>query len=450
MELTEKITKKKKKISKKNKKSWVKHIDNKDVEEFLDHQRLQERLGGSFSEKKDVELFVIDEAADEKKANKPLSKKERARLPLRCFGNLVNNCKIPDPVGQRTRIKTKEERKCRIRKSIEDAQRKKGIVPLKVLQSGRDRAITIQKKKREPKELVFEKDVWGEGNKEVFGDADTAWLKTETIRHHGGTLKVSVPKDISKKKSVIPAVEPPHPGTSYNPSLKDHQDLLNKVAEKELEKLKEEAHIQRVTTQMFDRVTRQEKQAQWIEEMSQGLVKEEEDENQEPPSGPLSFNPPTNFLNKKTLKQRRKQKEQKALALARKYAKMEKKKKADISKLRFILKEIQDKEKKKEINAQIREKKAELKATKTKRLAAKKFIEADLDFNRKTELKGNLRSIKLAGNILADRFYSLQKRNVLEPTAKVTRFKKAKVKRFTKPSHKTDEISTISHKKKKK
>nr|BAN20528.1 conserved hypothetical protein [Riptortus pedestris] len=448
MELVEKSTKKKKKISKKNKKSWAKHIDNKDVEEFLDQQRLQERLGGPFSEKKDTELFVIDDVGSEKKSQKKLSKKERARLPLKCYGNLVNNCKIPDPVGRRTRVKTKEERKCRIRKSIEEAQRKNGIIPHKVLQSYQDRIFTLRKKKSEPKELIFEKDVWEE-DKGVFGDADTAWLKTETIRHHAGTLKVSVPKDITKKKSVLPAVEPPHPGMSYNPTLKAHQDLLNIVAEKELEKVKEEAHIDRVTTQMFKKVTRQQKEAEWIEEMSQGL-ETVKDENEEPATGPLSYNPPTSFLNKKTLKQRRKQKEQKEAALARKYAKMEKKKKADISKMRFILKDIDDKEKKEELAAQIRKKKEELKVFQTKRLAAKKFVEADLEFNRKSELKGNLRSIKTGGNLLADRFYSLQKRNILAPSSKVTKFKKTKVKRFTKPSHKMEAPPTISRKKKKK
>lgn len=65
--------------------------------------------------------------------------------------------------------------------------------------------------------------------------------------------------------------------------------------------------------------------------MSQGLAKEVDD-TEEVPTGPLSLNPPTSFKNKKTLKQRRKMKEQKAAALARKYAKIEKKKIADIHK----------------------------------------------------------------------------------------------------------------------
>lgn len=36
---------KKKRVSKKNKSSWRKHVDVKDVDEFLEEQRLEERLG---------------------------------------------------------------------------------------------------------------------------------------------------------------------------------------------------------------------------------------------------------------------------------------------------------------------------------------------------------------------------------------------------------------------
>lgn len=36
---------KKKRVSKKNKKSWRKHTDTKDVDSFLDDKRLEERLG---------------------------------------------------------------------------------------------------------------------------------------------------------------------------------------------------------------------------------------------------------------------------------------------------------------------------------------------------------------------------------------------------------------------
>lgn len=39
------IVKKKKRVSKKSKTAWRKHCDIADVEEFLEDQRLEERLG---------------------------------------------------------------------------------------------------------------------------------------------------------------------------------------------------------------------------------------------------------------------------------------------------------------------------------------------------------------------------------------------------------------------
>ena len=49
-----------KKASKKNKKSWRKYTDIEDVEEFLEDQRLEERLGGAFDKRTDSDIFVVD------------------------------------------------------------------------------------------------------------------------------------------------------------------------------------------------------------------------------------------------------------------------------------------------------------------------------------------------------------------------------------------------------
>jgi nucleolar protein 53 len=49
-------------------------------------------------------------------------------------------------------------------------------------------------------------------------------------------------------------------GMSYNPSYRDHQDLLQEVANKELMLIKEEKHLKRVTSRMFSRVTEDERE----------------------------------------------------------------------------------------------------------------------------------------------------------------------------------------------
>lgn len=79
-----------------------------------------------------------------------------------------------------------------------------------------------------------------------------------------GKLKVRNSKSFAKHPSKVltsglPATEAPHPGTSYNPSFKDHQHLLKEIAEKESKLVKEEEHLDRVTSSMFSKVSPAEK-----------------------------------------------------------------------------------------------------------------------------------------------------------------------------------------------
>lgn len=105
-----------KKASKKNKKSWRKNTDVEDVEEFLEDQRLEERLGGAFQTRKDEDIFMVDKGQEEPSliSDEPVAKKTRKQLraekPLKCFHHLETKGKIPDPVGQRTRVKSQQER----------------------------------------------------------------------------------------------------------------------------------------------------------------------------------------------------------------------------------------------------------------------------------------------------------------------------------------------------
>lgn len=176
--------------------------------------------------------------------------------------------------------------------------------------------------------------------------------------------------------------------------------------------------------------------------MTQGLSDTVKDENAEADSGRLSVNPPVKNK-KKTLKQRRKQKEQLELKKALLEAKREKRKVADIYKLRFIQKQLDRMQEKTKLLQEKRKKAAEYKKKEAKRLGAMKFEEADVDFTTGEELSGNLRSLKSKGNLLADRFKSLQKRSILQPTVRQTH-KKAKVKKYVKPGHKEGWETTVA------
>lgn len=61
----------------------------------------------------------------------------------------------------------------------------------------------------------------------------------------------TAPKSIKMKTSVINAIEIPHPGLSYNPRPEDHQELISEVIKKEVEMIKKEEHLKRVTKDVF-------------------------------------------------------------------------------------------------------------------------------------------------------------------------------------------------------
>ena len=63
------------------------------------------------------------------------------------------------------------------------------------------------------------------------------------------------PKTLKQSTSVLPAIEVPHPGTSYNPTLKDHLDLLNIVDEKLVHIRKKKKHLDRTVTNMLPTIS---------------------------------------------------------------------------------------------------------------------------------------------------------------------------------------------------
>ncbi|GJQ69366.1 hypothetical protein Trydic_g6491 [Trypoxylus dichotomus] len=372
---------KKKRISKKNKSSWRKHVDVRDVEEFLEEQRLEERLGEPLSELKNEELFTVDGNFNKNKLTAKEEKRLRLAAPPKCFSMLQPHTKVPDPITKRNHLRTREERMCPILKRKENERKLKGILKFRERQSITDRK-KHEMKLKEKKSDGFTKDIWNNQDKL---DQDE-WVDKSTKRHMlrgiGKLDKINSRVKLDKN-AAIPNVEIPHPGTSYNPSFKDHTDLLMEIAEKETKIIKEEEHIKRVTKDMFKKVSAGVTNDIWLKEMSQGLPEEGhssgEDEISTADENPYkSVNPPVENK-RKTMKQRRKL----------------------------------------------------------------KYEEPDVVFSMKEDLTGNLRNLKVKGSLLSDRFTSLQKRNLLAVTARHNR-RKSKVRKFVKPGFKDDWKKTIA------
>lgn len=435
---------KKRRVSKKTKKSWRKNVDVKDVDRFLENERLEERLGGPFSEKTDSQLFSVDKCRDETL----LSKSERrARLKLkepRCFALLKPHTAVPDPITVRNRVKTPEERKNPITRRVEEERKKNGFLKKKEKDALRDRALTEDKKAKRRKRGEFKEDIW-ETDLNTAPELNNPWYTSDTVRHvlsNTERKRKRVPTTLAKKPSVVPAVQIPHPGTSYNPSFSDHQDLLREVAEKQLKFEKEEAHLNRVTHKMFKKVSAEEKNKNTMKEMSEGLqlesgdrTQEHEDEDNDPTV--RSVNPPVKNA-KKTLQKRRKQKEQRQLELQRRQQKVEKKKVSDLYKLKLLHKQMARKEKKEIILREMRQKNKERKAIEPKVLSKVKFEASEPDFKLGGELTGNLRNAEPVGNLLKDRYKSLQQRSIVAPGTLVLKRTRPSVKTYIKADHKID------------
>nr|XP_003707503.1 PREDICTED: uncharacterized protein CG1785 [Megachile rotundata] len=432
------IKSKKRKVSKKTKKAWRKHVDTKDVDKFLEDSRLEERLGGSFAARKDSELFVISTEPEvlPKKTRRELLKSKEPR----CFNILKPHTAVPDPITKRNRVRTKEERKNALVLRKEAYRKAQGIVKLKDRIRLKNQMLAMKKRLSKPKRGEFNVDVWKDKLEKQLG-IDTEWMSPDTLRHtltHFGMKKKRIPTSLRKKPSVLPAIEPPHPGTSYNPSYEDHQNLLQEVAQKEMELIKQEEHLDRVTTKMFRKVSPEEREENALKDMLEGLKPEENNDSDKDDDPTVkSVNPPVRN-EKKTRVQRRKQKEQKALAYKKQQEKLEKKKVSDIYKLRLFNKQLASKERKEKVQKERKLKKKALKALGPKTLSKVKFEPLETDFKLATELTGNLRNAEPITNLLQDRFKSLQQRNIIAPAKLKLNRDKAKVKRYIKPDHKID------------
>ncbi|XP_053948354.1 ribosome biogenesis protein NOP53 [Anastrepha ludens] len=445
---------KKKRISKKNKSAWRK-TDIKDVEEFLEEQRQEERVG-SFTEKKDDELFIVDATPLKPKQTFLTAKQKRklnAKKPLRSLEALNNTSKVQDPIAKRNRVRQK-----RNGRNIEEEVRN----PTKPrhFQANKDREEyykALEKKlSKDRKSDIAARDVWAE---EDFRDKmpglkdEKGWISKELalyVTMNVGKPAVKVHDSIRHRTTKAKNFEAPHPGMSYNPSLEDHQDLLKKVVDREEGIIKTENHLKRVTTQMFSKVTPEERDRRRLEEMRSGLDEEadegdsadDDDEKNNKADGEAykSINPPVE--NKKKSKQsRRKELRQKELKKKHEEKKALKKQTADLNRIKSIKAEVVAEEEQLNILKKHRKKVALKKKFEPKRLGRLKYVDPDIDVNMPDEIPGNLRNAKPESSLLIDRFKNFQKRNILPVSVAAGKQKSKKIKRFPRSSHKDPGVS---------
>lgn len=222
------------------------------------------------------------------------------------------------------------------------------------------------------------------------------------------------------------------------------------MKERELKIIKQEDHLNRVTTDMFKKVSADERDTSKLKELRSGLDDEEENEKASDTDDEyIAVNPPVE-IKRKAKKARRKQKEQRALQLALQKKKKLKKQTADLHRLKKLTAEIKVMESQLQEYRVRKKEKEEKKREQPHRLSKFAFEEEEIDANMPEEISGNLRNVTPQGSILADRYKSMQKRNII-PTSKDLGLRKRRdVKRYTRNSHKEELAQPVKTKRKRK
>ncbi|OTF70151.1 hypothetical protein BLA29_006729, partial [Euroglyphus maynei] len=230
-----------------------------------------------------------------------------------------------------------------------------------------------------------------------------------------------VPEHLRQKPSLLPAVEIPLPGQSYNPSKEDYQTLIMSEAEKELAKLNEEKKwADKVDKFYVSRNEAHENEKAYLNEMLQGLFDDDDDQNvNEQVETADDIDLTMAIMKAKTIK--RKTKQQKRRELREKEMRKQKEedkllriKENDVYRIKAIEKELNERERKILERAKLRQAKHIESLYKPKRLSRHRFEETPIELNLPNEISGSLRSLKTEGNLLKDRYKSLQKRNIIE------------------------------------
>lgn len=263
-------------------------------------------------------------------------------------------------------------------------------------------------------------DIWDTPEEKIDEVQELKKLQKELI----GKETAKVPQHLFQKPTLRSSVETPMAGLSYNPSNQDHQNLLRVAVQVEEAEVRKEEKLAKQVTKNFVKKTDIDPNA-WMKEMSQGLGSDEEDEviddvnclNEDAP-----VSKPT-ICKRKTKAQRARERKNKMLQL---------RSKSKINVPQVGIKRVLKEFRQKEIESEERIKKRDEKRIEKLKAGNESRVDEDIVVSLSNELKGNLRQVTVAGNLLEERFKSLQKRGLIEAKGKRTDDKKKKVRRIKK------------------
>jgi len=386
---------KRKRLSKKNKKAWRKHTKINDVEKFLQDKLREERTGGDPTLKKNKELFYIDKS--------DLFQTTKTKLEnMKCHSELQSDTRTAAVMARPTA--PKKSKKSKVHKAVKAERVNVTETP-----------------------VTGKYDIWSAPLPSKELDPSLPPPKKQPSRY--------VTCD-----TLVPAVVPAHPGSSYNPDFKQHQDLLGKANAVETERMKEQERIRKMKPIIIAAP-----EEEYLAEMSQGLnTKEDEEEIKEEP---IEEEMPTedtvlkttSYINRKTKQQRSKEKLEKKKRAALLAAKHEKKMNHDLLRIKSLTKQLKNEGAAQQVVTEKLQVKKKGLETRPGKFGPGKFTEVLPEFSLPEEISSSLRKLDPQGSLLTDRFQNMQKRNMIEVRKKVMPHRKYKLKQVEKWSKKLPE-----------
>lgn len=219
------------------------------------------------------------------------------------------------------------------------------------------------------------------------------------------------------------AVQPEHPGCSFNPPKDAREDVVAVQLAREY-KAKQAKYLDPVEIPVSNNVA----EANLVNELyfESGFGDDETDEEDDDGDGRLSVNAAVN-ANKFSKTKRNKMKRRADALAAEEEARKAKKLRHDLSNLKALRREIRDEEEERRAKLERRNAvREERRASQPARLGKLRHRASDTDVRFADELDGgSLRTLKPSSALLRDRLKSYERREIIEPRQKVDR-KKAK------------------------
>ncbi|EPY50355.1 rRNA processing protein Rrp16 [Schizosaccharomyces cryophilus OY26] len=397
--------------SRKNKKSWRKHIDLEDVEGGLQAAGEEEIRGDNLAKKSNDALFVVDTLGDDR-----VAKRSRKKIkPLKVDEILQNKSAIGElsskPKSNGFGLSMDNKGKVM---SKNELNRLKSLVhrnPLGPTASAA--AASLKSQEKEP----IEYDVW-----------ESTAESTIPVKRPSSLSKA--PENLADNAELVPNVEVADPGMSYNPDANAWMGLIDRKGSGEIKKEKERLHeieVQKMISLKMNEdkgLISDENERSGDEENTTEAEKQIETHGKVEPK-------------RKTKSQRNKERKRKEELAKLEAAKKQEQLLKMVDKAPSISKTLNNKEENEEKSLVDSNNSGTTEIRLKKRKFGKhKLPENPLELKLGDELTSSLRELKPEGNLFKDRFISLQRRAIIPPSVPASKRARYGTKLKEKYSHK--------------